>query len=72
MEVSVLAKSKVIATVALGISLASLLLGAVYLDTAKEDKPINKMQSSVLPDVRIPPIDVAASTKMETATFALG
>ncbi len=72
MEVNVLAKSKVIATVALVISLASLVLGAVYLDTVKEDKPMNKTQSSVLPDIRIPPIDVAVSTKMETATFALG
>ena len=72
MEVSVLAKSKVITIVVLCISLALLVLGSVYLDTAKGDKSMNKTQSSVLPDVRIPPIDVAASTKMETATFALG
>ncbi len=67
-----MAKSKVITIVVLCISLALLVLGVVYLDTARGDKPMNKIQSSVLPDVRIPPIDVAASTKMETATFALG
>jgi len=70
--VNALAKNKVIRIVMLGISLALLVLGAVYLGTAKGDKPMNKVQSSVLPVVGIPPIDVAAPTKTETATFALG
>ena len=67
-----MAKRKLITVLVSCISLAGLVLGAVYLDGAKEDKLMDRAESSVLPDNKIPPIDIAAPNKTETATFALG
>ena len=65
-------KRKIITVLVLVLSLTGLVLGTVYLDAAKEDKSMNRAESNVLSDTKIPPIDVAAPAETETATFALG
>lgn len=45
---------------------------ALFLDSIKETNRMDVTHSGIDAEVAIPPIDLSASTKTETATFALG
>jgi hypothetical protein len=51
---------------------AALLLAAVLGCTAKEGTPVTPIKAPALMAAGAPPIDAAAPSKVETATFAVG
>jgi hypothetical protein len=49
-----------------------LVLGVIYLASTKEKETMALTETEVRTRAATPPIDVAAPTRTETATFALG
>jgi hypothetical protein len=58
--------------VVVGASVVGLVLGAIYLGSAKERKAMTLTKASSVRKAVIPPIDASVPAKMETATFGLG
>jgi hypothetical protein len=53
-------------------TIAALLVGAVLGCSSGEGEPVTLLKSSALMAGTLPPIDAAAPSKVETATFAVG
>jgi hypothetical protein len=51
---------------------AAILLGSTFFRVLKQEETANMIENNVLSQAAIPPIDAAAPTDTETATFALG
>ncbi len=56
----------------LGVFVVGVISLAVFLGPMKEDKTVDLTNDGPVPNRAIPAIDAAASSRTETATFALG